>query len=705
MLQSSRMSLPAPLAAVVAALTGRRSKLIPLGVGIVVSAILLGLGGAAASSDDPTSGMPSGAESTAVVRLQERLPQARQQPAIVVYSRSDGALGGAERRKIDQDRRALARIAEGGKVAAPVFAPGDRAALLSVPLPSVPSGADGPAADRLNQQVKAIRRQVTDDLPDGARAQVTGPAGFQVDLANVFDGADGLLLGVTALVVALLLLITYRSPWLWLVPLTVIALADRVVSALLAILSREAGLVADGATTGIVSVLVFGAGTNYALLLIARYREELRRHEERHEAMRAALGHAAPAILASSSTVALSLSTLALAHLPFDRNIGLAGALGIVTAVVFVLGLLPPALLLFGRRLFWPLVPEYGDPDPARTGFWARIGTAVTGRPVPVTIASVALLVVLALGSIGASTGLSQSQQLRDRPDSVRGQETIARTFGPGSSEPAAIVVRADAVQDVTRVARQTPGVARVSPGAQGGGLAQLDAQLKAEPGSAAAFSTIKDLRHRLGAAPGDGRVGGQDASDLDKKDAAAADRLLIVPLVLAVVLLVLVALLRSIVAAVLLTLSNIISWAAALGASTWAFDHVFGFPGIDLPVPLLSFLFLVALGVDYNIFLITRTREEARTESTRGSVVTALASTGGVITSAGILLAAVFTVLGVLPIITLTQLGIVVGFGILLDTLLVRTVLVPAMVTLVGHRFWWPSSPRVGVAVEGAER
>ncbi len=683
------------LASVLDVVTGHRSKLIPLIVGVLASALLLGLSGSVAAIDDPTAGLPSGAESTEVVRLQQLLPQAKVQPAIVVYSRTEGAFTAADRQRIERDRQRLAEIAEGGKVSKATFAPGDDAAVLSVPLRSVPEGGAGEAADRLNESVKDIRKVVTTGLPEGSSAQVTGPAGFQVDLANVFDGADGLLLGITALVVALLLLVTYRSPWLWLVPLTIIAVGDRVAAALLAILSRETSLVVDAATTGIVSVLVFGAGTNYALLLIARYREELRRHENRHGAMRAALTHAAPAILASSGTVALSLATLAFADLPFDRNIGLAGALGIVTALVFVLGLLPPTLLLFGRRLFWPLVPHFGDPDPARTGMWSKIGTAVTSRPVPVMIATLALLVVLALGNIGGSIGLSQSEQLRDRPDSVLGQETIAKTFGPGASEPAAIVTSTGTVKDVTRAVKDTPGVADVMPASTGGDLTQLDVRLEAAPGSDAALATVELLRDGLRDAPGNPKVGGQDASDLDKQAAAKSDRMLIVPLILAVVLLVLVVLLRSVVAAVLLALSNVLSWAAALGAATWAFDHIFGFPATDLPIPLLSFLFLVALGVDYNIFLITRAREEAASESTRTSMITALASTGGVITSAGVLLAAVFTVLGVLPIITMTQLGIVVGFGILLDTLVVRTVLVPAMVTTVGHRFWWPSSPR----------
>lgn len=675
-------------------LTGRRSKLLPLTLGIVVSALLLGLGGTAASSDDPTAGRSAGAESTEAVRLQQRLPQAGTQPAIVVYARAGGALDAADRRAIARDADALARVAEGGRVTAPQFSEDRRAATLVVPLASVPEGADGAAADRLAEQVEEIRSTVRADLPAGATAQVTGPAAFQVDLSAVFEGADGVLLGVTALVVALLLLITYRSPWLWLVPLAVIGTGDRVVSSILAILSRHVGLVADGTTTGIVSVLVFGAGTNYALLLVARYREELRRVEGRHAAMRAALGHAAPAILASSGTVVLSLATLALADLPFSRNIGLAGALGIATAVVFVLGLLPPALLLFGRGLFWPLVPRHGDRDPANTGPWARLGTRVTARPVPVVGATLLLLAVLATGSLGASVGLSQTEQLRERPDSVAGQDTIARAFGAGAGEPAVVVVRASDAGVAARVARATPGVAAVEEGTRGDGLAQLDVRLDGAPGSEQAFSAVRALRDRLDAVPGDPVVGGQDASDLDERTAASADRVLVVPMVLAVVLVVLLVLLRSVVAAVLLTLTNVLSWAAALGAATWLYDHVFGFPGVDLSVPLLSFLFLVSLGVDYNIFLVTRAREEAARKGPREAIVAALASTGGVITSAGVLLAAVFAVLGVLPLITLTQVGIVVGLGILLDTLLVRTVLVPAMVTLAGERFWWPGAP-----------
>lgn len=678
-------------------LTGRRTKLVPLGIGLLVSVILLAFGGEAAKTDDPTSGLPENAESTEVVRLQEKLPDTDTQPAIVVYSRPGSELDAADRAKILDDRKRLAEIGEGGKIGPPVFSPEDDAALISVPLRAVPEGGGGAGGDRLAAEVNEIRDVVGEGLPEGSVAEVTGPAAFQVDLSEVFDGADTRLLMATALVVALLLLVTYRSPWLWLVPLLVIALADRVVISLLAILSRNAGIEIDGATSGIVSVLVFGAGTNYALLLVARYREELRRIDDRHEAMAKALTHAVPAILASSGTVALSLATLYFADLPLDRNIGIGGFIGIVTAVVFVLGMLPPALLLFGRRLFWPIVPRYGDEDKSRDGVWFRIGTAVTGRPALVTAASLILLLALALGNIGGKVGLSETDQLLDRPDSVAGQETLARTFGPGSGEPTAVIVPAGTTGAALAVVRESPGVTRASVSRRAAGIGQIDVVLADAPGSDQALGTVEELRADLDSVSGEALVGGQDARDLDERASASADRKLVVPMVLAVVLLILLLLLRSVVAAVLLTLTNVLSWAAAMGAATWAFDHVFGFPGIDLSVPLLSFLFLVALGVDYNIFLITRAKEERATASTRDSIITALATTGGVITSAGILLAAVFTVLGVLPVITLTQIGIIVGFGILLDTLLVRTVLVPAMVTLAGDRFWWPAKQKRG--------
>ncbi|ETK34787.1 MMPL family transporter [Microbispora sp. ATCC PTA-5024] len=669
-------------------LAGRRGKWAVLALAIVVSGLALAFGGATRVNTDPAAALPRGAESSEAIRLQQRLPSGRVTPALVVYSR-DGGLTAQDRQAVADDAGRMASLAAGGRVVPPVFAPRGDVALLTVPLP----GAQPLAG--LTRTVTTIRAEARDGLPAGAKAEVTGPAGFSVDLAAVFDGANLTLLAVTASVVALLLLLTYRSPWLWLVPLAVIGTADQVAAKIVAILTRTTGLTVDDSTLGITSVLVFGAGTNYALLLIARYREELRLHEDRHEAMARAVGSAAPAILASSATVTLALGGLVFALSPGTRAIGLAGAVGIVTAVCYALLVLPAALVLFGRGLFWPFAPVAGGPDPTRTGLWARVGGAVARRPLAAAVASVLVLAVLTLGVAGVRSGLSQTEQFRDRVEAITGQETLEKGFPAGIAQPVVIVSRASAADRVRAAALAVPGVVRVNPGDRTAEYARADAVLTAEPGSAAGFATLRALREAVHAVPGaDAVVGGQQASDLDEREAASRDQRLIIPLVLAIVLIVLLALLRSVVAAVTLVLTVIASFAASFGAGWFAFRHLFGFPALDLAVPLLSFLFLVALGIDYNIFLTTRAREETAEHGAAGGIVTALAVTGGVITSAGILLASVFAVLGVLPLITLTQIGVIVGFGVLLDTLLVRSVLVPALVTLLGDRFWWPGDP-----------
>ncbi|WP_169949713.1 MMPL family transporter [Microbispora sp. H11081] len=674
-----------------AAISGPRGKWVAVVLAIIVSGLALAFGGAVKTNTDPAAALPRDAESATVARLQERLPSGQFAPALVVYSR-DGGLSQQDRASIDADARRLTALAEGGRVPPPVYSEKGDVALLSVPLSgSLPIGDLGDAVEK-------IRAEAAAGLPAGALAQVTGPAGFKVDLAAVFDGANFTLLAVTASVVAILLLITYRSPWLWLVPLTVIGIADQVAAKVVAMLTRADALSVDDSTLGITSVLVFGAGTNYALLLIARYREQLRVHDDRHRAMAQAVRSAAPAILASSATVAIALATLAFADTPSVRGIGMAGALGIVIAVCYALLVLPAALVLFGRGLFWPFAPKAGQPDPARGGVWARVGGAVSRRPVLMTVVSVAVLGVLAAGATGLRIGLSQTEQFREKVEAIAGQETLSRAFPAGSSQPVVLISRAAAAGQVEAAAASVPGVLRVTPGDRTDEYARADVVLRAEPGTEAAFSAVKELRAAVHAVPGaEAVVGGQPAAELDDREAAARDQKLIMPLVLGVVLVVLLVLLRSVVAAVTLVLTVIASFGASLGAGWFAFQHLFGFPALDLDIPLLSFLFLVALGIDYNIFLATRAREETAEHGTRRGVVIALAVTGGVITSAGVLLAAVFSVLGVLPLITLTQIGVIVGFGVLLDTVLVRSVLVPALVTLLGDRFWWPGDPAAG--------
>jgi RND superfamily putative drug exporter len=375
-------------------------------------------------------------------------------------------------------------------------------------------------------------------------------------------------------------------------------------------------------------------------------------------------------------------------------SIGFAGAIGIATALVYALVLLPAALLLFGRRLFWPFAPRVGQPDPAEAGVWARVGRTVVRRPVLVVVAGVLLLAALTAGISGVQVGLSQTEQFRERVEAILGQETIARSFPGGTSQPTVVIANRAAAEPVAEAAGDVAGVAsaRVTDGNDD--VARVDVVFEPEPGTAASRALVGTLRSGLDRVPGaDALVGGPEAQAVDERAAAQHDRLLVAPLILAIVFVVLLAVLRSLVAAVLLVLTVVATFAASLGASWFAFDRLFGFPALDLAVPLLAFLFLVALGVDYAIFLTTGAREETPALGVRGGIVQALAVTGGVITSAGILLAAVFTVLGVLPLITLTQLGVVVGFGVLLDTLLVRSVLVPALVSLTGRYFWWPSS------------
>jgi RND superfamily putative drug exporter len=451
------------------------------------------------------------------------------------------------------------------------------------------------------------------------------------------------------------------------------------------------GVVWDESTVGILSVLVFGAGTDYALLLISRYRDELRSHENRYVAMRTAVRGTVEPVLASSTTVVLGLLTLLLSVIPTTRGLGLACAIGVVVAATFALVVLPCALVLFGRWVFWPLVPRVGQPAlvESRTSLWRRLGERVAARPAIFASAAVLVVASLALGLTQVEQGLSESEQFLDTPESIVAADRIAESYPAGSVDPTVVLTRADP-QEVAATVEDVEGVASVRPGAEGDGLAQLDVVLDARAGSDQAATAVEDLRSAL-APYEDTWVGGSEAEALDADAAAQRDRWLLIPLILGLVLLGLGLLLRSVAAPLLLVATVVGTYFGALGASWWIYTEVFGFEAMDVGVPLLAFLFLVALGVDYNIFLVTRALEEARGYGVREGMLRGLTATGGVITSAGILLAAVFAVLGVLPLVVLAQLGIVIFVGVLLDTLLVRTVLVPALTWLLGEKFWWP--------------
>jgi RND superfamily putative drug exporter len=559
-------------------------------------------------------------------------------------------------------------------------------ALITVPLTQTDD------FELTTERVETMREIAPEGMPAGIDVYVTGPEAFIKDVGSIFEGADFLLLAFTAGVVAVLLLVTYRSPVLWLIPLAVVGTADGMAGILARRGADMLGFNPDASVTGILSVLVFGAATNYALLLIARYREELLSHADRREAMRIAIRGAGPAILASGSTVAVALALLLLAEIEGRQVLGLVSAIGIVVAMIAGLLVLPSALVVFGRWIFWPFVPKVGGKNPYEKSLWSKLGKAVAKRPLAIASIGVALLAGLASGGLGIKNGLSATEIFIEKPEAVLGQEVLADAFPAGSATPTYVIV-SNSYADQALELVDLPGVAEISEGNSDANYTELRLILDADPESDEALQVIRDLRQELDALPSDAvaLVGGQDATTLDVTDATARDQALLVPLILISVFLILILLLRSLAAPIFLMVAVVGSFFSAVGASWLIFQNIYGFPALDLTVLILAFLFLVALGVDYSIFLVTRAQEEARVIGTREGMKKALGATGGVITSAGILLAAVFTVLGVLPLIALAQVGTIVGIGVLLDTLLVRTVIVPAIAFTTGKKFWWP--------------
>lgn len=661
--------------------TSRRSWALSLAV-LVLSLGFMAAVGENDSAGQAPSSVPPSAESAQVTDLLATFPDADTSAALLVVSRDDG--GALTPADLDAGEQALDRM---GASAAPLVpSPDGEAALGTVEIDSSLSGFD------LNEQITDLRDAASDGLPDELTTQITGGPAFGADIANSFSGANVTLLAVTALVVAILLIVTYRSPILWLVPLAVIGFGDRVATSVGTALAEVTGLSFDGSTSGITSVLVFGAGTNYALLLISRYREELRAGPDHRTALARAVRHAGPAILASNATVVLALLTLLLAILPSTRSLGALAAAGLVVAAVFVLVVLPPLLALFGPKLFWPFVPKSSDKDTATSGAWYSVAAAVSRHPIRTAAVTIVVLVACTTALFGASIGLSQTEQFRVSAESVEGFDTLAEHFPAGLADPTTVVAPTESAAEVESVLDSVDSVSSFTRVADSDtGLTRWSVVTDSAPASDEAFAAVGELRTSFDDIP-DALVGGSDAQALDTSEAAARDRLVVVPAILVVVLVVLLALLRAVIAPLILVGTTVLSAFAALGVGSWVSSNVFGFPALDDNVPLFAFLFLVALGVDYTIFLVVRTREETPEHGTRAAIVRAVGATGGVITSAGIVLAAVFCVLGVLPLITLTQLGIIVGLGILLDTFVVRTLVIPALFTLVGPGIWWPN-------------
>src|SRR4051794_12549189 len=683
---------------------GRTAKWIVL---IVVVLIYGGLASQAgklegAQKNESSSWLPADAESVKALDAVKRFPGGELAPAVVVFERRGGLTAADKARisatvgKLNQQRKPL--VLEAQK---PVFSPNGASAIIVQPV----QPGDG-SGDTFQQAVQSIRDRIGE--PDqGLEVKLTGAAGFSLDAIKVFSGINGTLLYAAAGIVLVLLIIIYRSPVFWAIPFFTVLLAEGASRGAGYVLA-EAGVTINGQTGGILPVLVFGAGTDYALLLVSRYREELRRHEDKHEAMRVALGTAGPAILASGLTVIVALRTLTLAEVNGTAGLGPIGAMGVGLAMISMLTMLPALLVICGRRAFWSpflnTIPHVGDSGTDEThGTWRRIGERVMASPRRIWVGGTVLLVLLALNVTQIDTGLTNGNSFRGDVESVEGADILARSFPSGLSGLTNVIVpdRAKAPA-VRRALERSPLVAQVLPPREGPPGARLDVVLRSDPFSTTASEGVPQLR-RIARRAGGGEVlvGGPTAETYDYRKSANRDNLVILPLALLVVLAILALLLRALLAPVLLVLSVILSFFAALGTGIFFFDHVFGFPGVDPSLPLLCFVFLVALGIDYNIFLMARVREETLQHGTRMGTLRGLAVTGAVITSAGIVLAGTFSALAVLPLVFLTEIGFVIAFGVLLDTFLVRSVLVPALAFDLGPRIWWPSRLQHEEAIE----
>jgi putative drug exporter of the RND superfamily len=670
---------------------GSWSKWVVVGFWVVVLVLAFPLSKklTGAEKNDAKSWVPASAESVKVLDVQSRFESPNVSSGVVVYVRPSG-LTAADRAKAAADARKFAGVSGvvPGQVTGPIPS-ADGTALLTIL--QVNLGSQG--GNGANKAVDAIHA-ITRSNPPGLVSYVTGPLGNASDGNNIFKGIGGTLLYSAVAVVIVILLITYRSPVLWLLPVISSVAAVFIAAAVIYLLAAHAGLTVNGLSEGILYVLVLGACTDYALLIVARYREELRRHDRRHPAMATALRRAGPPIIASAATVIVAMLTLSAAEVNSTKSLGPVLAIGVAVGMFVMLTLLPALLVTFPRGVFWPYKPTYGSSEPTTRGMWARVGWSIAPRPRITWITTAVLLGVLALGLTGLkANGLTNAQSFRGHPESVTGATVAAAHFPTGAAEPVIVIGSPGAAAQLRSAVAATSGIASVAAPVTRAGYAYLEGTLTAPYDSQAAYDTIDRVRAAVHAVPGaNALVGGVSASGLDLKRASAHDRLVIIPLILAVVLVILGLLLRALVAPVILTATVVLSFAAALGVSAFFFNHVFRFAGADTSTPLFVFVFLVALGIDYNIFLMTRVREEAIKRDARHGAIIGLAATGGVITSAGFVLAGTFAVLATIKFTTLTEIGFAVAFGILLDTIVVRSVLVTGLNLDFGRWMWWPS-------------
>ena len=714
-------------------------------VSIVVWMAIASFGGQAqgklsqVQTNDTAAFLPSSAESTLAAEAGREFVEAPALPALVVLTpAAGGQVTDAQVEQVTAVAQAVPQHAVPGTdavwadflTADPVVTPSQDGEAILVVYSLDADSAEALVGDEESVTgafVADLRATLDDELgatassagEAGLNAWVTGPAGFVADLVTAFGGIDGILLVVALVAVLLILVVVYRSPLLPFVVILTAVFALTLAGLVVYLLADSGTLVLNGQAQGILSILVVGASVDYALLLVARYREELRHHEHPAAAMRRAWRACLEPIAASAGTVVAGVLCLLLSELGSNRSLGPVAAIGIVSAFLAALTLLPAFLLIGGRRsrfYFWPRTPRYvettatsADATPAElTGVWGRLARWVGRHARAVWVSTAAVLVAFAafLPTFSAE-GTSETDVFRTEVDAVAGEEVLAAHFPAGSVDPVTVIVAQGDADAAARAAQGVDGVASVAPytgtpaGAPTGeqaeplvvdGRVRLDVSTDAPSDSRAAQDTVRDVRTAVHDVAPDALVGGAAAETVDSVDAAQRDLRVIVPVVLVVIVLILTLLLRAVTAALVLLLANVLSFAATLGVAAILFEHVFDYPGADPTVPLFAFVFLVALGVDYSIFLMTRVREESLRDGTRVGVVRGLAVTGGVITSAGVVLATTFAALAVIPLLFLAQLAFLVAFGVLLDTFVVRTLLVPALVHDLDHRTWWPS-------------
>ncbi len=711
--------------------SGRRGKWITLGIWVVVFAALMPLGSKLTdeTEDDTTSFLPASAESTEVVKtLDEDFASGETTQGLIVYQR-DGGLTAADKEKIAADADELANLPDDDLplTREPIvpFAPGSPPDLvapeddLAYTVLVVPTDFEEQADWGENV------RDVTGDEADGMRILVTGDLGFSADSEEVFADFDAKLLLATTLLVLVLLGAIYRAVLVALTPLIVVFFAYTAATAFV-YLAAKGGATVSSNGTSILIVLMFGVGTDYCLLLVSRYREELRRIEDKHDAMARAVRRTGPTILASGLTVSLAMLTLMLADARLTSTLGPVSAIGVACGMVAGLTLLPALLTIFGRRGFWPRrgVVEY-DPDhevTERQGIWRRLGDRVLQRPGVALAATSIIFVGGALGLIAYKVDYSTTTFFKKSVESVEGFELLEQAFPAGVLFPTTIIVENEEgpvnsfeVNAVARQAASVDGVASATPTpasdpssgsdlelSEDGRMATITVILEGDPFTQSAFDVVPSIREAISdLRPGlTAIVGGGSATQYDFDQAIESDLRLIAPIALLVIALILAILLRALVAPLILIASVILSFLCTLGLSVLFIRFVVGDAGFDASIPTFAFIFLVALGIDYTIFLMARVREEARTHGTREGMLRAISATGPVITSAGVILAGTFSVLMTLPVTYTFDLGFMVALGILLDTFIVRTIMVPAAVELLGDRVWWPSTASGGTGL-----